>query len=63
MLQNLILTFSKFEVSGKVDGIHLGSLMMDVENRDQEIIELRAEMDMFRIELEDVQNDVNKQQK
>ena len=62
VLQNLILTLSKLEVSGRVDGVHLGTLMLGVENRDQEIIELRAEMDMLRIELEEAQNDLQTKQ-
>ena len=55
VLENLITTLSRFDVSGKIEGLHLGSLMMDVESRDQEIIELRAEIDLLRVELEEVQ--------
>ena len=61
VLQSLVTTLSRFDVSGKVGGLHLGSLMMDVESRDQEIIELRAEIDLLRVELDDAQKALDAQ--
>ena len=57
VLQNLIVIFLWFEISGRVERMDLGTLMLDVENRDQEIIGLRAEIDMLQTELHELQKD------